>query len=753
MPTNAFYTNSPLTQAIPFGLEDVQQFVCSRAGTPCDCHGVPSNAFDPVNHRLPGVAVADAAQGLQLGFVLTANDPFFLIDIDGVYDPATGWAQVAHDLLSLFHGAFVEVSSSGRGLHIIGSGAGAVPANHRCRVTPNVEFYTQGRVVTLTGWHRAGNARADMSGQLVEFMRRFEVGTREPVRALTSEIAPGYDGPADDDLLLQAMCSAPGSFAMMYGERCHPRALFVGDGVEIAKHYPAGRERTDGLLFDASTADMALCGHLAFWTGKDAARMERLWLRSWLGQRPKVQARADYRSRTIAAACAGRTEVYDQQFKRTLIAAIGSDERVPDIRPMILTLEQMREKLVFIEATGEVVHMDLGRPRSWVNALGAYAGSIHQWETTDGKIKEAAALTVWRRDKGRISVDVQTWAPGRPKVCFPPEVRGGDARAFNIWLGLREPVAPATDRIQPFLEHLEFLVPVEAERKRFLQWLAHIIQKPEVLPHTGYLMVTRQTGVGRNWLASVMAQTLRGYVAMSVKIGQILDGGFNGCLSQKLLAVVDEAREGMDEKRYAKANALKELITQEARLINPKFGHQCMEYNCTRWLMFSNHLDALPIDNMDRRIVVIQNPEVRRPQQDYTMLYSLLYDGAFISSVFHYLKKYDISGFNAGEPAQMTAIKHKIIDAGTSELEKLVFEFKEECQTALTTMARIKAYVTGHGLTFRDNALAHAIDKTGMERVSKRVRLNGQRVSIVCVHSYNPEQVALMSIEQILSLL
>ena len=40
------------------------------------------------------------------------------------------------------------------------------------------------------------------------------------------------------------------------------------------------------------------------------------------------------------------------------------------------------------------------------------------------------------------------------------------------------------ERVKPFLEHVEFLVPIEEERERFLQWLAHIVQVPEVLPHT-----------------------------------------------------------------------------------------------------------------------------------------------------------------------------------------------------------------------------------------------------------------------------
>ena len=63
----------------------------------------------------------------------------------------------------------------------------------------------------------------------------------------------------------------------------------------------------NGARFDAmwnatsatSEQDAALVRMLAFWT-QDAAQLERLWLQSPCGQRPKTQGREDYRRRTIA---------------------------------------------------------------------------------------------------------------------------------------------------------------------------------------------------------------------------------------------------------------------------------------------------------------------------------------------------------------------------------------------------------------------------------------------------------------------
>lgn len=64
---------------------------------------------------------------------------------------------------------------------------------------------------------------------------------------------------------------------------------------------------------DGSSADFALCLHLAFWTGRDKERMRRLWLSSPLGQRKKTQERKDYQDITIENAIANTNDVYTPQ--------------------------------------------------------------------------------------------------------------------------------------------------------------------------------------------------------------------------------------------------------------------------------------------------------------------------------------------------------------------------------------------------------------------------------------------------------
>ena len=75
---------------------------------------------------------------------------------------------------------------------------------------------------------------------------------------------------------------------------------------------------------DHSRADLALCGKLAFWTGGDRQRIERLFSQSGLGRREKWK-RDDYRDRTITKALSDQTEFYDPD-KRPAKAKVDGDE-------------------------------------------------------------------------------------------------------------------------------------------------------------------------------------------------------------------------------------------------------------------------------------------------------------------------------------------------------------------------------------------------------------------------------------------
>ena len=106
-------------------------------------------AHEPIHHLDYETASTIAKQWgdpFGIGFVLTANDPFWVVDIDGCRTD-TGWSQTALDVLKLLPGTVCEVSRSGKGLHIWGRGP--IP-EHRSRNTAlHLELYSDLRFIAL----------------------------------------------------------------------------------------------------------------------------------------------------------------------------------------------------------------------------------------------------------------------------------------------------------------------------------------------------------------------------------------------------------------------------------------------------------------------------------------------------------------------------------------------------------------------------------------------------------------------------
>src|SRR5512138_2763907 len=102
--------------------------------------------------RWGSYAAAVAIDPKHVGFLLTDNDPYFCVDLDHAWD-GHAWSPLAQAVVAMFPGAYVEVSYSGDGLHIIGRGT--PPAGYGTR-GPGVELYTSRRFIAITGTHATG---------------------------------------------------------------------------------------------------------------------------------------------------------------------------------------------------------------------------------------------------------------------------------------------------------------------------------------------------------------------------------------------------------------------------------------------------------------------------------------------------------------------------------------------------------------------------------------------------------------------
>ncbi len=308
-----------------------RQFILYRlepvAGKPGKMNKLPiapqscrnADAHDPAFWLSFDEAIAQAERlgdGYGVGFVFTEADPFFFVDIDGAWNGAE-WSPVSVQLCEQFAGAAVEVSQSGAGLHIIGS-ASTVPL-HGCKNQANgLELYTGGRFVALTGANAIGDASTDHTAALMVAASAYfppsigSTDTNSPA-VWSREPVPEWNGPADDaELIEKAKESRGGNVAgQAFGGKA-PKAsfaaLWTADPDALGLAYP-DHYHNPPRPFDASSADAALASHLAFWTGCDCERIERIMRRSALA-RDKWDKHRSYLQRTITSAVKRCKSVY-----------------------------------------------------------------------------------------------------------------------------------------------------------------------------------------------------------------------------------------------------------------------------------------------------------------------------------------------------------------------------------------------------------------------------------------------------------
>lgn len=241
-------------------------------------------------------------EGYGIGYLFTPNDPFFFVDIDKCLQPDNTWSPIAMDIMGRLDGAAVEVSQSGRGLHIFGTG---VTPEHASKNIPlNIELYTESRFVALTGTNAIGSAAKDCTAGLSRLVNDYFPRRQSDVSEWTTVCVPEYNGPASDEELIERAI-ASSSAGSVFGGRATFSDLFTANETALAAAYP---DNGGMRQYDYSSADAALAQHLAFWTGKNCARIERIMRLSAL-VRDKWD-REDYLTRTITRAVGMQTAVY-----------------------------------------------------------------------------------------------------------------------------------------------------------------------------------------------------------------------------------------------------------------------------------------------------------------------------------------------------------------------------------------------------------------------------------------------------------
>jgi hypothetical protein len=383
----------------------------------------------------------------------------------------------------------------------------------------------------------------------------------------------------------------------------------------------------------------------------------------------------------------------------------------------MLTISEMEERFIFLSFGSRVFdRKNVKHIIPFNDFKNLTSGSTMEvFNPATGKDRTLKTSTVWLSSPSRLGAHSVTFRAGHGEFTSDPLGH----MCVNTWRGFAHRVDPDGVSPQPFIDHIEYLFGERADD--FLNWLAHIEQCPGVLPHQAWLHVSSRTGSGRGWLGGVLARVWEGHVASGIDLQAMLTTGFNGRLSGKLLSTTDEIKVGGAGK-WAHAEKLKELITAEERAINEKYGRISVEYNACRWLMFSNHRMALPIDYNDRRVEVRINDESPRDSDYYSKLYAMREDPRFISAVAKYFGERDISGYNAGQHSKHTDDRRQVIQSGQSEELTTLLQATEAYPYQLATYPMLKAWagLDATASAADNKSFSHAVVEAGWIRVGRK---------------------------------
>ena len=298
--------------AIPAELTSLQQWVCwhyeDRDGTPtkppiqAKSNGrlIYAKSNDPTTWSDFTTAV-DAVARLNLqgqGLCLSATDNLTGLDLDHVFDPATGELDpLAAKVLERFAGTYVEVSPSGTGFRIFCYGKPQRSGKCAGKLKwLEVYSYPSKRYLTVTGnhWHGSAATVTDQQAALDWLHGQF---MEPPTRTSSSNNKSAGTLDLDDAALLDKANNAKNGALFA--------ALWAGD--------------TTNYNGDDSAADLALCNLLAFWTANNAERIDRLFRQSGLlrAKWDEQHGEKTYGELTVAKAIASNRSTYSGQRSKS----------------------------------------------------------------------------------------------------------------------------------------------------------------------------------------------------------------------------------------------------------------------------------------------------------------------------------------------------------------------------------------------------------------------------------------------------
>lgn len=311
------------------------------------------------------------------------------------------------------------------------------------------------------------------------------------------------------------------------------------------------------------------------------------------------------------------------------------------------------------------------------------------------------------------------YRPGSPTILID-----GDDTRINLWVD--DGVKASNGDVQPFLDHLAYLLPDEAARLHLLRWMAFTVQRPaQRVKHA--MILSGKQGTGKSYMARVL-KLIHGPSNVHEVSVEELHGQFTAWLEGKQVVLIEELMAG---GRLELANKLKPILTQEVIRINEKHKRVYQVRNLASFFCTTNHEDPIYVEEGDRRWWFYRSPAEPRSPEYYFALEQWTAENA--GAIKGYLSKVDLTGFNPNAAPPITKDKERLIRASLSPVEWLLMERRDDgaypFDRELVQLDQLFAFVRETIPAATIQQLVRVLGHMGARKLS-RSRINGQQVTI-----------------------
>lgn len=306
----------------------------------------------------------------------------------------------------------------------------------------------------------------------------------------------------------------------------------------------------------------------------------------------------------------------------------------------------------------------------------------------------------------------------------------------NAWRGY----TPQGDsaEVSPLVhEFFERLIPDPRERHIFIQYLAHIVQRPWERP-SWHIMIPSEPGTGKGFLLQQVLHPLLHHTMVISSFSQ-LTAQFSPVLESTLLVLLDDCKSKSDSTQ----TRLKSLMSEDRQYVEGKHKTGGMVNSYTRFILASNELRPLILEPEERRWFVlaraVHRTDLWETQRFIKRFADWLAQPGSLDKVYRWLQGYDLTGFDP-KAVPMSDGLAQMIAKSKSQEQVFTENFIEE--NPVFNRPDLQAAMKEHGMRPSTNQLRHLLDGIGYETHHIRLdHFDGKQKYICAPAGWTKDQI------------